>query len=117
VERALTLITTGTLTVKMAHAARDRTITLLRTLNLSTGKDSMCQMGFSDASWGKVTCNYAKSAHSLTKAKFNVIIKEAQEFVKPTWAWNKTIDTTEMIDVDEDNEQAYLVDNSDSDCK
>jgi hypothetical protein len=39
---ALTLIATGTLTVEMARAARGRTITLPRTLNFSTGKDSMC---------------------------------------------------------------------------
>ncbi|KIM91584.1 hypothetical protein PILCRDRAFT_738 [Piloderma croceum F 1598] len=117
VERALTLIATGTLTVEMAHAARGRTITHPRTLNFSTNKDSMRQMGFSDASWGKATHNYAKLAHKLTKAKFNVIVKEAQEFMKPTWTRNKTTDAMEVINVDEDDEWAFLVDNSDSDCK
>jgi len=101
----------------MARAARGRTITLPRTLNFSTGKDSMRQTGFSDASWGKATRNYTKSARKLTKAKFDVIVKEAQEFVKPTQTRNKTTDTTEVIDVDEDDERAFLVDNSDSDCK
>jgi hypothetical protein len=101
----------------MARAARGRTITLPKTLNFSTGKDSMRQTGFSDASWGKVTRNYVKSARTLDRVKFDVIIREAQEFVKPTRTRNKTTDATEVIDVDEDDERACLVDNSDSDCK
>lgn len=97
----------------MARAARGKIITLLKTLNRSTGKDFRCQTGFSDISWGKASCNYAKSTRTLTKAKFDVIVKEAQEFVKPTRAQNRTTNA-EVIDVDVD-EWACLVDNSDSD--
>jgi hypothetical protein len=100
----------------MARAARGKTITLPKTLNRSTGKDSRRQTGFSDISWGEASRNYAKSARTLTKAKFDVIVKEAQEFVKPIRARNRTTDA-EVIDVDHVDERACLVDNSDSDCK
>jgi hypothetical protein len=56
---------------------------------------------FCDTFWGKATHNYAKLACILTKAKFNVIIKKAQEFVKPTQTWNKTTNAMEVIDVDD----------------
>jgi hypothetical protein len=71
--------------------------------------------------WGKATHGYAKSARSLTNAKFEAIIKDAQEFMKPIHTCNKTTDPTEVIDIDDDNddERACLVDNSGSDteCK
>jgi hypothetical protein len=67
VERALTLVATGTLIVAMAQAARGKMITLPQTLNLSTGKDSTHQMGFSDTAWGKATPSYAKSVSVLSK--------------------------------------------------
>jgi hypothetical protein len=113
VERALTLIATGTLTIEMARAARGKTISFPKTLNLSSGKDSTRPTGFSDMAWGKATRNYAKSARSLPKAKLDVIIKEAQEHVKHTR--NRTTDNTEVIDVDKDDERACLVYVSDSD--
>ena len=112
-ERALTLVATGTLTVAMAQAARGKTISLPRTLNLSTGKESMRQTCFSDTAWGKATRGYAKWARALSKAKFAVIIEEAHVFVKPTRAHNRTTDATEVIDVDKD-ERGCLIDNSDS---
>jgi hypothetical protein len=114
VERALTLVATGTLTIAMAQAARGKTVTLPRTLNLSTGKESMRQTGFSDTAWGKASRSYAKSARAFSKAKFDAVIEEARVFVKPTCAHNRTTDATEIIDVDED-ERGCLVDNSDSD--
>jgi hypothetical protein len=121
VERALTLVATKMLTVAMARASKGKMVTLPRTLNLSTGKESIRQTGFSDTIWGKATHGYAKSARSLTNAKFEAIIKDAQEFMKPICAHNKTTDPTEVIDIDDDDddEQACLVDNSGSDteCK
>jgi hypothetical protein len=119
VERALTLVATGTLTVAMVRASKGKTPTLPQTLDLSSGKESMCQTGFSDATWGKATCSYATSAHSLTNIKFAAITQEAQEFVKPTRARNKTTEAMETINIDDDDEHACLVDNSDSDmeCK
>jgi hypothetical protein len=115
VERALTLVSTGTLTVAMAHNSKGKAVTLPRTLNLSTGKESMRQTGFSDAVWGKATRSYATSIHSLSNTKFDAIITAAQAFMKPTRAHNRTSDA-EVIDVDDDtNERACLVENSDSD--
>ena len=119
-ERALTLVATGTLTVAMARASKGKTITLPRTLNLSTGKESMRQTGFSDVAWGKATRGYATSARSLANAKFDAIIREAQEFMKPIRARNRTTEPTEIIDIDDDDDKrACLVDNSDTDveCK
>jgi hypothetical protein len=111
VERALRLVATGTLTIDMVHAAKGKAVNLPKTMNLGTGKESMRQTGFSDVAWGKATRNYAKSACSLPAAKFDVIIKEAKEFMKPIRG-RKTTQATEVIDVDEDDERACLVDNS-----
>jgi hypothetical protein len=76
-------------------------------------------MGFSDASWGKATCSYAKSAYTLSRVKFDVIVQEAQVFVKPTCTHNRTTDAAETINIDKDDECACLVDNSnlDEECK
>ncbi|KAF8802730.1 hypothetical protein BYT27DRAFT_7260685 [Phlegmacium glaucopus] len=49
---------------------------------------------------------------------FDAIIQEAQEFMKPTRARNKTTEATEVINIDEDDERAMLIDNSsDSDIE
>jgi hypothetical protein len=91
--------------------SKGKSITIPQTLNRSTGKESMRQTGFSEASWGRATHAYATSARSLSKIKFDVIVQGAQEFVKPTHRSNRTTDTT---DIDVDDERACLVDNSDS---
>jgi hypothetical protein len=52
VEQALTLVTTGTLTIDMVHAAKGKAVSLPKTFNLSTSKGSMHQTGFSDIAWG-----------------------------------------------------------------
>jgi hypothetical protein len=113
VERALRLVATGILTINVVHAAKGKTLNLPKTMNLATGKESTRQTGFSDASWGKATRDYAKSAAcSLSTAKFNAIIKEAKGFVKPVRGRKMT--QTETIDVDEDDERACLACNSDN---
>ena len=110
-ERALTLVATGTLTVAMAHGSKGKAVALPQTLNVSSGKESMRQTGFSDAAWGKATRGYATSIQSLTNVKVDAIVKAAQAFAKPTRAHNRASDPMEVIDVD----VACLVDNSDSD--
>ena len=103
----------------MVRASKGEMVTLSRTFNHSTGKESMRQMGFSDTAWGKATCGYARSARALANIKFEAIVKDAQEFMKPIRARNKD---TEVIDIDDDDddERACLVDNSgsetDSEC-
>jgi hypothetical protein len=67
----------------MARVARGKTVPLPRILNLSTGRESMRQTGFSDAAWGNTTRSYAKSAHALPRAKFEAIVKAAQVYMKP----------------------------------
>jgi hypothetical protein len=101
----------------MAHASKGKVVNLPRTLNLSTGKDSMRQTAFNDATWGKATRDYVKSARSLSNTKFDVIIRESQEFMKPIRSRGKTTEpTTEKMDIDDcDDERACLVDNSESD--
>jgi hypothetical protein len=120
VERALTLVATGTLTVAMAHASKGKIVPLPRTLNLSTSKESMRHTGFSDMAWGKATCCYATSVCLLTNTKFDAIIREAREFMKLIRSRGKTTNPTEIINVDDfDDEHACLIDNSDLDveCK
>ena len=120
-ERALTLIATGTLTVAVARASKGRTVNLPRTFNLSTGRESMRQTGFNDTTWGKTTRSYVKSARSLSNAKFNAIIQAAQPFVilKPDRVRNKATDAMEVISIDDsEDERAHLVYNSDNnECK
>jgi len=51
---------------------------------------------------------------SLVNIKFDAIIQDAKEFMKPIQSCNKTTDATEIIDInDDDDEWAHLVDNSD----
>jgi hypothetical protein len=87
-------------------------VSLPQTLNLSTGKESMQQTGFSNTAWGKATCRYTKLMHTLVNTKFEAIVKDAQEFMKLIHARNR--DPTEVIDINNDNnnERACLVDNS-----
>lgn len=114
-ERALTLVATGTLTIDIAHASKGKNIPLPRTVNLSTGKESMRQTGFSDIAWGKTTRSYATRAKSLANAKFDVIIQDAKQFLKPIRSRNKITEATDVINIDDDDddERVHLVDNSD----
>ena len=120
-ERALTLVVTGLLTITMTHVARGRSITLPQMLNVSTGKDSTCQMGFSDTAWGKASRSYARSASGLSKSRFNAIIEDAQVFAKPIHTLNRGGTSgatwTDNI-VDEDNDKCRcLIYNSESDVE
>ena len=94
-ERALTLVATGALTIAIARAGRGKTITVPRTLNLSTGNEPTQQTGFSDAAWGDVTRNHAISVRALSEAKIDAIIEDARVYVKPTHARNRTTDATD----------------------
>ena len=92
------------LTVTMVHAAKGKMVSLHKTFNLSTGKESMCQNGFSYVAWGKATHSYAKSACALTKVKFNGIVQLAQEFMKPNHGCDKSLQALEVICIDSDDE-------------
>ena len=100
----------------MAHASKGKAVTLPQTLNLSTGKESMHQTGFSNAIWGKVTCSYTKSASSFTNTKFGAIVQDAWPFMNLKSTRSKT-GAKEVIEInnDDDNEWGNLVDNSDND--
>ncbi|KAM6503850.1 hypothetical protein JOM56_000793 [Amanita muscaria] len=111
VERALTLVANEILTIQVARASKGKPISIPRTANLSSGKESMRQTGFSEVAWGKATRGYAKSAASLTKLKFDFIVQDAEESMKPIRARNKTTATISIDD--DDDERAHLVDNSD----
>jgi spermidine synthase len=74
----------------------------------------MRQTGFSDTAWGKATHGYAKSARALANSKFEAIIKDVQEFMKPICARNRDPTDVIIIDDDDDDERACLVDNSES---
>ena len=91
-ERALTLVATGTLTVVLSHASKGKAVMLPRTLNMSTGKELMRQTGFSDVAWGKATRGCATSIRSLTNSKFEAIVAAAQPFTKPTRTHNRSSD-------------------------
>jgi hypothetical protein len=116
VERALTLVSTGTLTVAMAHDTKSKNVTLPRTINPSSGKESVRQTGFSDTVWGETTREYSSSIRALSNTKFDAIVKEAEVFKKRTRASNKTSSDTTQVDAGNNlKRRACLVDNSDSD--
>ena len=71
----------------------------------------MWQTGFSDIAWGKATRSYAISAQLLLNVKFDAIVEDAKEFLKPTRSRNKNMEAMEIININNDNddEQALLV--------
>lgn len=116
------MVATGTLTIAMTHAAKGRSITLPRTLNVSTGKDSTRQTGFSDTAWGKASRSYARSASGLSKSRFNAIIEDARVFAKPVRALNRGGGTsgatrTDNVVDEEDDKRGCLIYNSESDAE
>ncbi|KAH9038774.1 hypothetical protein EDB85DRAFT_2141661 [Lactarius pseudohatsudake] len=107
VERALTLVSIGMLTITVARAIKGKTVTFPQTPNLSSGKSSTRRTDFSEATWGKDTRAYATSARSLTKVKFEAIIQDVQQFMKPARSRKKT--TTEAMNVDGESSKAPQV--------
>jgi len=119
-ERALTLVSARILTISLARANKSKTISFPCTVNFATGRDSLRHTEFNDVAWGKATHSYATSARSLTNIKFDAIIQDAQEFMKPIRTRTKTTDVADIIEIDDDDDEwALLVDNfdeSDSYC-
>jgi hypothetical protein len=74
VERALTLVATGTLTIATAQVSSG-TILIPRTFKCSSGKKSTRRASFSDPAWGKTSRSYAKSARALSKVKLDGIVE------------------------------------------
>jgi hypothetical protein len=112
------LVATGTLTISLIRASKGKTIPLPKTINHSSGKESTRQTGFSETAWGKETRSYTKSARSLLAVKFDEIIQDAQEFVKPVRSRNAGTTMEPIVIDDDDNERAnlvYLSDGSDDD--
>lgn len=117
------MISNGTLTKTVTQddkSKRLKKLTIPRTLNRATGKESLCQAGFSDTSWGNKTREYAAWAGALTNVKFDRIVRATQPFMN--LKLNQTGKTTEAVEtINVDNELACLVDNDDSsdadDCK
>jgi hypothetical protein len=102
------------LTIAMVQATKGKVIPLPRTINQYSGKESK-KTEFSDSTWGEKSRSYAKSVCTLSKGKFDVVIKEAQAYVKPTR--RKAIKTKDVIDVDEDDRGCLVASNTDEDGK
>jgi hypothetical protein len=93
VERALTLVVTGTLTIATAKA---KTITFPRNFN------------FGNKTWAAASRGYAARACKLSEARIAVIVVAAREYVVTTRAHDAT-DATELI-----NDPSLL--DSDEEC-
>lgn len=118
-ERALKLISTGTLTVAVSQAAkRSRSITLPKMMNHSTGKISTRQTGFNDITWGTSTRAYAKAIGKLEGHKFEAIIASSLEFSKKSRRTSdERLNDAVVEDVLDLDERAQLVDISDSESE
>lgn len=96
VERALTLILSGTITISMIQSSTAPR--LPKRLNKATGKESNCKAAFCDTGneegWGLATWSFAKSAHSLSDQKFDKIQQLTMKHVKPaTCSYGSSGDT------------------------
>ena len=101
VEQALTLISSGTITISMIQSS---TVPRLpKWLNKATGKESNREAVFCDtgneegwglATWGLATWSFAKSARSLSDRKFDKIQQLTMKHVKPaTHSYGSSGDT------------------------
>ena len=66
VERALKLVASGTITVKMVQKAKGRIPSLPKQLNQATGKASNQLTAFNEIAWGARCSSYVKSAKKLS---------------------------------------------------
>ena len=118
-ERALKLISTGTLTIAVVQAAKgSRTISLPKMMNYSTGKTSTRQTGFNDVTWGTSTHAYAKAIGKLQDHKFEAIITSSLEFSKKNHrAGDERLSDGIAEDELDMDERAQLIDISDSESE
>lgn len=112
VERALKLISSGTITVEMVQNAKGRIPILPKKINQATGKASHQLTAFNETSWGSRCSNYVKSAKKLSTSRFEKIISLATEYMKVS----QNFENNEVIEVpdDDDDIRANVVDNSSS---
>src|SRR5882757_3750816 len=118
-ERALKLVSTGTLTIAVVQAAKgSRSISLPKMMNYSTGKTSTRQTGFNDVTWGTSTRAYAKAIRNLPDHKFEAIITSSLEFSKKSHcASDERLNDGVVEDELDLDERAQLVDISDSESE
>jgi hypothetical protein len=115
VERALTLIADGTLTIDVARASNSKTVTLPSCVNPRTGRESKTETGFNLSTWGAITNDYTKSALALNKDKFDAIVQDAQLYnIKQNHARKLRKEVDEVTETGE-GERACLVSESDDD--
>ena len=122
-ERALELITTETLTIKVArnNAHRGKTLALPSHFNYHTGKKSKLKTGFNDSTWGDTTCDFTEAASNLSNKKFTAIVKEAELYTSiKNRARKSRTKATEVVEIGGKCEQACLVsedEDGDKQCK
>lgn len=113
VERALKLISSGTITIEMVQNAKGRIPSLPKKINQATGKASHQLTGFNELTWGSRCLNYVKSAKNLSATRFNEIISIAAEYMKV-----QSFEDDEIIEIpDDDDIRANIVDNASSDSE
>jgi hypothetical protein len=122
VERALTLIADGIITIESINEARGKIPALPKTINTNTGKPSTTALAFNDDSWGKVSRSYTKSARKMVAqsvAKFEAIEKAAIEFAKTNTRVMESTITSELApdatSEDDDDGRGNLSDNDSDD--
>jgi hypothetical protein len=106
VERALKLISSGTITIEMVRNAKGRIPVLPKKINQATGKASHLLTGFNEMSWGTRCTSYVKSAKKLSATRFEEIISLAAEYTK----LNQNEDSEVIEVLDDDDIRANIVD-------
>lgn len=129
VERALTLIATGTLTLDVIEKSTNRpAVALPKTFNhpivdnemedvKGKGKARDSSTAFSEAMWGAQTRSYARTVKALSESKYDEIVRLSMVFVSAHHGRASTI-TANSADAmhisDDDDDRAALGEGSDT---
>ena len=99
----------------MISAAKGKAVTLPKTMNYSTGKNSKNMTGFNDGMWGGRMRSYITSINKNLKedCKFDAVISSAMEFARSSHCI-KDSTSAPQDNEDKEDERAQLVDRSDT---
>ena len=97
------LVHNGIITIETINESYPKCPTLLKSVNLNTGRQSMVVVAFNDDGWGKVTWSYMKSAARTTQLihQFKKIEKAMKEYARGNGEtlgqWKASLQSGSMI--------------------
>jgi hypothetical protein len=114
VERAFILWWDGAITIESIKRDKGKYLSLIRTLNATTGKESK-DKAFNEANWGVVCREYLKSINSLHAGSLASIVEKAQKFVMlsqngvdSSGTGETEFERGELIDISDDGRSHFI---------